>query len=554
MAANAAFSHDTRKDNLERLATDEFDILVIGGGITGAGIARRAALMGYRVALVEKGDFASGTSSHSSKIVHGGFRYLATHDYELVYQASRQRRKLIQRAPHLIWSLPFVVPIYRNSPYSLTKIAAGVLLYESLATFRTIKHSELLPAPETLADEPLLNPNGLRGAARYYDCGTDDARLTLAVIRDAHLYGATAANYVEATSFMRAGERIYGAHVKDRLTGEEHEICARIVISAVGPWTDLLLNRRRRDQRWLRPTKGVHIIVPRHRASTTASLTFTARDDRFLFLIPYGAHTIIGTTDTEYGGSPEDAHADANDVAYILDAARLAFPAANLNADDIISTYAGVRPLIRDDAQSNYANSREHRIEEIVPGLVAIAGGKLTTFRSMAKETVKFVSESLDDHRVTALRNLQPDGTPFPGGDVDDWDEFREQMTGTLTRVNELPGDVAQHLVSTYGSEVASVANLASLHPSLAERVTPELPVIRAQVIHALKKEMAMTLSDVLDRRLHLLYFAPDQGLGAAPAVADLMGDELGWTDAERARQVKQYKSEILKSRRWRVG
>lgn len=547
--SSMSFSPVTRRENIDRLAMENFDILVIGGGITGAGIARRAARMGYHTALIDKGDIASGTSSRSSKLVHGGLRYLATHDYDLVYQASRQRRKLFHRAPHLVWQLPFVLPVYGKNLYPFARIAAGILLYEGLATFRVIRHSRLLTARQALREEPLLDPLGLYGAARYYDCGTDDARLTLAVVRDGHRRGALIANYVQASTLLQSHNRVVGVTARDGIGGRQFEVRARVVVSAVGPWTDLLLQPK---ERWLKPTKGIHIIVPRRRVPSTAALTFPARDDRFLFLIPYGDHAILGTTETDYEDDPNDAHATASDVAYILDAARIAFPSAHLNADDIISTYAGVRPLIHTDSAQAYNASREHRLQQVMPGLIAIAGGKLTTFRQMAKEALTLASRMLGDHRANALTNLIPDRRPYPGGDIDDWESNRMRLEETLVRVNQLPLDVSQHLVATYGTQVDGVLRLVSEQPHLSERIAPDLPMIRAQVIHAIRDEMALTLTDVLDRRLHLLYFAPDQGLGVADTVARWMAPELGWANDECSRQIAEYLRVVEGARAWR--
>jgi glycerol-3-phosphate dehydrogenase len=551
----ADFSAETRRHNLMRLSQETFDILVIGGGIIGAGIARHAARCGYKVALVEKGDWAGGTSGKSSKLIHGGLRYLAALDLGLVFRACHGRRTLLHLAPHLVWPLPFVLPIYRDSPRPLWQIRAAMWLYDALATYRNIQGHQMWPAPQALAREPLLNPQGLVGAARYYDCGTDDARLTLATLLDAHRAGAIIANYTEVTGLLQTRGRIAGVQVCDQRGGAEIEVRAHVVVSAVGPWTDGLLRLTGiPSQPWLRLTKGVHIVVPRQRAPTQAAITFNSpRDARFLFLIPWGAHTLIGTTDTDHGGSPDQVFATSEDVAYILEAAQQAFPSARLSEGDVVSTYASLRPLVRENGTASYQNSRQHHIREVRPGLIAIAGGKLTTYCTMARKVVNKVARTLaQEHRIHPRGFKNGTQVPLPGGDVGDWASYQAQQSMAIVNGTGLQNEVARHLVATYGTEVPRMLRLLEEDPTLAERITPDLPVIKAQAVHAVRHEMALTLEDVLDRRTHVLTLAADQGLSAAEPVADLMAAELGWTPEERTAQIARYRHEVALSRRWR--
>ncbi len=573
----ANFSAETRNLNLIRLAQETFDLLVIGGGITGAAIANEAARRGYKVALVEQGDFASGTSSRSSKLIHGGLRYLATLKFGLVLEACHQRDRLLELAPHLVWPLPFVLPVYRNGFRSLGQIRTAMWLYDALATFHHIPgHSlwsgqrlwpghRMYSANRILAEEPLLKSHDLLGAARYYDCGTDDARLTLVTLLDAHRAGAVLANYTKVIGLLQTRSRVVGAQVCDRRSGVEVEVRARIVMSAVGPWTDKLLSLAGRSvQSWLHPTKGAHIVVSRERLSSQAALTFNAPGDgRFMFLVPWGSRAIIGTTDTDYSGDPDELFATSEDVTYILEAAQNAFPSARLSEDDVISTYAGVRPLIRERrdcwphiwSRSNDTRSRQHRISEVRPGLIAIAGGKFTTHRPMARAAVNEVAHILAYEYHTFPAEVKNDPSPpLPGGEVDDWHTYQAQQQAAIAAGSGLPDEVTGYLVTTYGSEVSQVLMLLAEQPTLAECITPDLPVIKAQVVHAIRQEMALTLTDILDRRTHVMTRAADQGLGAVQAMADLMVAELGWTPAERAAQVAAYRQAVATSRRWRDG
>ncbi len=545
------FSAETRRHNIIRLSQQTFDLLVIGGGITGAGIAHLAACRGYSVALVEKDDFASGASSKSSKLVHGGLRYLATADYELVFQASRQRRKLLRLAPHLVWPMPFVLPVYQDSPNSWLKTIAGMWLYDALATFRNVKPHQLWSARRALKREPLLNPAGLVGAARYFDCGTDDARLTLANLVAAHRRGAVIANQAQVKGLLQSAGRVVGTQVSDRLGGAEVEVRAEVVVSAAGPWTDAVLGRSGAGH-WLRPTKGVHLVVPCERLPIQSALAFTSpRDGRFLYLIPWHGRALIGTTETDYKDDPDEVCATAEDVAYLLEAAWQAFPSARLTEGDVISTFAGLRPLIDEATVANYQVSREHHVAAIKPGLIAIAGGKLTTYRGMAEDALTEVARHA---RLQPGRSQAHLTRRLPGGDVGRWARLQAKPESASVKAAALPADVAAHLVATYGSEAPGVLGPLADRPALAERLTAELPVIQLQVVHAMRQEMAVNLVDVLDRRTHLIALARDQGLAAAEPVAGVMAAELGWTPEVRAAQIEQYQRQVALSRRWRCA
>ncbi len=547
------FSAQTRTDNLDRLRSTEFDVLVIGGGVTGVSIARDAALRGYSTALVERADFASGTSSKSSKLVHGGLRYLESFEFGLVFEASRERRYALRNSPHLVRPLPFVYPVHEDDPRPLWQITIGMWLYDATATFRNIEGHQVWSKGRTLREEPVIGPQGLTGATHYYDAATDDARLTLSIAQDAHQAGAVLANYAQALGLLREGKKVVGAQVRDRVTGDGIEVRARVVTNATGPWTDTLLKMADPDAaRRLRPTKGVHLVVPRQRIWSRAAIAMNSpRDGRLMFLIPWDQFSIIGTTDTEYDGDPADVYADAEDVGYILEAVRHAFPVAGLGEADVISAYAGLRPLIASDAPTGYKVSREHQILNTAPGFFTIAGGKLTTWRSMAEEMVDELAGYLGrEHGLSPTKPGQTADRILPGGDIDDWHSYLANQVVELG--DRLGPETVRHLVSAYGTRYPEVLALAEGNQHLTEPLIPGLAYLKAEVAYAVRNEMAVTLEDVLNHRTHVLDQARDQGLGVAEEVAALMGVELGWSDQQQADQVAHYRKVVEKTQRWR--
>lgn len=543
-----AFSADTRRANLAALAAEPVDLLVIGGGITGAGIARDAAMRGIRTALVDAGDFGQGTSSRSSRLIHGGLRYLEHGWLRLVFEASRERRTLLRIAPHLVKPRAFTFPVHRGSRVRRWQIGAAVWLYDLLALFRNVHMHRLLSRRGVLEIEPQIRDQDLTGGALYYDAECDDARLVLATVRSAHRHGARAANYARVAALEKAGGRVRGATLADVLTGERNTVRAHVVVNATGPWSDAL--RRLDDPAappLLRLTKGAHIAVPRARVGNTGAVTLTSPiDGRVMFVMPWGDVTMVGTTDTDTDVSPDDVGADPEDVTYLLRSANAVFPNARLQPSDVLAAWAGLRPLLADGGESTSAVPREHRVVESPSGLITIAGGKLTTYRSMAAELVDAVAQRLrhlDGRRVP--RRAATDREPLPGGDVADLSQLADEM------VKEgLAPPVADHLVATYGAEATAVANLATREPDLAERLLDGRPPLRAEVVYQARREMAMTVSDVLVRRTHLFHRHPTQAAEAAPLVARLLGRELGWNAEGEAASVAQYLAEVQRMRR----
>ena len=532
------------------MATEPVDVLVIGGGITGAAIARDAALRGFRTALVEKGDFGSGTSSASSRLIHGGLRYLEQYAFRLVLEASRERRVLLRIAPHLVRPLPFVFPLYRGARVPPWKLRCGLWLYDLLAAFRNVQVHRWLGRKATLRLEPGLRERGLKAAGLYYDAQTDDARLVLATMRSAAQAGALVANYVEAVSLLKPDGRVRGATVRDLLNDETRTIRALIVVNACGPWVDEL---RRLDEPGadplLRLTKGAHVAVPRQRLGNTHAITLTSPiDGRVMFVLPWGdaEQSYIGTTDTDEAVSPDDVRATAEDVIYLLRSANAFFPQARLSPNDVVATWAGLRALLRSERTVAPSQvSREHRITESASGLLTIAGGKLTTHRVMAQELGDLVAARLRalDGRPRAPRP-PTHRLPLPGGETADLEGL------TKAAVERGASEAtARHLVGTYGSEAPGVLNLVDRDRALGGRIMAGRPELWAEVVHAVEREMAVRLSDVLVRRLHLFYKTRDQAVPATSAVADRLAQALGWDGARRAEELAAYLQLVKRSR-----
>ena len=522
------------------MAAEPVDVLVIGGGITGAGIARDAALRGYRTALVEKGDFAAGTSSVSSRLIHGGLRYLEAREFGLVREALRERAVLLRTARHLVRPLPFVFPIYRGSRVSAWKLRLGMWVYGILASGRNVERHHWLAPKHVRALEPGLRDRELVGAALYYDAQVNDARLVLAVMRGAAQEGALVANYAEATALAKPDGRVRGAMVRDVLTGGTATVRALVVVNATGPWADTV--RRLDDPKapaLLRLTKGAHVAVPRARLGHSRAVTlFSPIDGRVMFVVPWGDQSYIGTTDTDTQADPDDVRADADDIIYLLRSANAYFPSARLAPHDVVATWAGLRPLVSEAGVTEAsAVSREHVVHTSPTGLITIMGGKLTTFRVMARDVVDVVARQLKEMDGRPIVPPPPtDRLPVPGAEAKDLGVLVEGAKG-----RHMPEPVARHLVACYGSEVAAVLNHLREAESLGRPLVPGRPAIWAEVRHAVEREMAMRLADVLMRRLRLHSEAPADATRIAPAVARLMGQLLSWDEARETAEVAAY-------------
>jgi len=513
---------------------------VIGGGITGAGVARDAALRGLRVALVERHDYGSGTSSRSSRLVHGGVRYLEHGELGLVFESSRERRTLQRIAPHLVRPLAFTWPVYRGARVPRWKLGAGLMLYDVLSLFRNRRH-ERLDAQAVHASEPALRTESLVGGARYWDAATDDVRLTLATVLSAQRAGAVTLNHVAVTGLLRRDGRVTGATLADALDVATTTVHARVVVNATGPWSDEI--ERMVDPSagaGVRGSKGVHVSVPRTRLGNAAAVTLTApQDGRVMFVLPAGPYAIIGTTDSYDATRPEEVHATRADVEYLLAAANHYFPDARLTERDVVSAWAGIRPLAAHGATTSPSSaSREHSIVESAPGLVRVTGGKLTTYRSMAEEIVDRV-ERLLGGSPTPSRTAT---IPLLGGELRD---AQEEVAHAVA----MTGDeaIARRLVLAYGTAWHGIWSLTQADPTLATPVEAGLPYLHAELLHAVTHEQAMTLGDLLIRRMPVAFETWDHGRSAARRIGRVVGRWMRWSDVEVDDAVIDYDAESVR-------
>lgn len=545
---------------------ESVDLFIIGGGITGAGIARDAARRGLTVFLADQNDLAFGTSSRSSKLVHGGLRYLEQYEFGLVFESVSERGVLLHIAPHLVTPLGFLFPVFEHSRRGVAMIRAGMWLYDALSLGRSPERHRFLTPSDLQREEPSLGRDALKGAPLYYDCATDDARLTLESAIDAAAHGATIATWtkVEELRRDRAG-LVREVVVRDVLSAELATIRAGVVVNATGPWTDRTLaigadgQATERGRPWLRPTRGVHIVVEHRKLPLThAVVCFHPDDGRVLFAIPWGDRTYVGTTDTDDRADPGDVHADDADIRYLLRTTEAYFPAHPLVPADVISTWAGLRPLVVDDQAASESDvSREHRIETSLDGLVTVAGGKLTTYRLMAREVVEHAMDELALRRALppTLRQPETGEVPLPGGRA--WPEGG--VAALQDRLRAEYGDVLRDdtlalLARTYGTRAFEVVKLVRETPDLARRLHADRPEIVAQIDFAIEAELATRLVDVLIRRTQIFFRNEDQGLSVAEDVARRMARHLGWSDERILEEVAAFEHEVELSRRWRHG
>ncbi len=518
---------------LSHLQNKIFDLIVIGGGIVGSGIARDAALRGLSIALFEKGDYCSGTTARSTRLIHGGLRYLETLDFRLVRLDLVEREILLRIAKHLVKPLPFIVPFYNSSLMYRCKVALGLNLYDLLGYDKTLPNHTRLRADELLASEPLLERQGLQGGFLYCDAQVSSPeRLVMENLVDAREHGADAFNYSEVIGALREGNTIRGVRVIDRIDRTEIDVKGRLVVNAGGPWLDQISRRIGvHAKSRVRTTKGIYIICP---LLSKHALVFLSRlDDRLLFVVPWLGQSLVGTTDTDYAEDPGEAKAQADDVRYLLETMRPFM--ASIDPARIYYSYAGVRALVPDEGKPS-SISRMHLITDEAgngtPGLISIIGGKITGYRAIAEKAVDLVCAKLGMRRDcrTAI-------TPLPGcrGETSSVPDFLDQAT-------------IRHLLGIYGSRAAEVMDLAKSDIQLRAPLAPGYPDIAAQVVYSIRKEQCVRATDFLMRR-SMMGFSPDQGKEALPAVIHCMGEELNWSASEREEEFETHMQWIRQTR-----
>ena len=524
-----------RPESLSALDGGTFDVLVVGGGITGVGVALDAASRGWSTALVERHDFASGTSSKSSKLVHGGLRYLQQGDVRLVYEALRERKRLRRNAPHLVHVLPFMIPILTKDSVVSRKIAralgSAMWMYDLTGGWRIGRLHRRLRASSAFRHLPTMDRERLAAAYLYYDAEADDARLCLAVARTAAEHGAVVANRCEVVAIESTGET-HNVRLRDTISGREFGATARVVINASGVWAD---DVRALDEKVhpdsIRPAKGVHLTVPWEKVRNDIAVVIPVpRDRRSLFVVPWIAngdgtfrYTYIGTTDTDYTGPVDDPQCTRDDINYVLDALN-ASVTTGVTVNDVTGVWAGLRPLVKPDANAPAGRtadlSRRHKVATSQSGVVSVTGGKLTTYREMAEDAVNAAEKILGQHRRCRTKSL-----PLHGASGS-----RDSSTPLST-----------HLDGRHGSAAAEVQALIAADPSLGRPLVDGLPYLRAEAVYAAMHEMATSVEDILSRRTRALLLDRTATERAAAAVADLVAPVLGWDDREKQEQTEQF-------------
>ncbi|MFQ5548805.1 MAG: glycerol-3-phosphate dehydrogenase, partial [Woeseia sp.] len=508
-----------------------YDLIIVGGGINGAGIARDAALRGLNVILLEKSDFGSGTSSWSSRLIHGGLRYLEYAEVSLVYESLHERRHLLDIAPHLVDRIRINIPVYDRSRRGSLLIRLGMIAYDLLSIGKPLPRHRMLSRDEMLKEEPGLNPEGLRGAARYYDAQVTYAeRLVLENVISASAAGAVVRNYCPVTAIGPHDGSAMTVSYLDSVGGQEQRARGRLVINASGPWVDRVLRTTgTRTRRLMGGTKGSHIVVGRFAGAPRDAFYVEAiADGRPFFIIPWNNQYLIGTTDIRYGRNPDAAHASRKEIRYLLDETNRVFPDAGLTPDDIHFAYAGVRPLPRRKTEPESAITRRHIIKrhrKPLRGIVSIIGGKLTTYRNLAEQTVDRVDRKLD----AGLPACSTATTPLPGavGAA----EARER----LRKIEGLSAQGCERLLGIYGGRAAGLPDIS------ASVIDTQGTVLEAEVVFAIREEFARNLTDIMHRRL-MLGLSANQGEPLAEAVAALAAAELGWDEKEVSRQLRKLK------------
>jgi len=522
---------------------DEYDLLVIGGGITGAGISLDAQTRGIKTALVEMQDFAAGTSSRSTKLVHGGLRYLKQFEIKLVSEVGKERAIVYENGPHVTTPEWMLLPIYKGGTFGKFSTSIGLRFYDYLAKVARKERRTMLSSRDTIAKEPLLKRERLKGSGYYVEYRTDDARLTIEVMKEAVKRGVDAVNYAKVEELLYKNDKVVGAKVKDTLTGRTFRIFAKKTINATGPWVDEI---REKDQsktgKSLQLTKGVHLVIDQSRFPLKQAIYFDTADGRMVFAIPRDGKTYIGTTDTNYKGDKKNPKATREDWEYLIKCVNDMFPSINLTKNDIESSWAGLRPLIHEDGKSPSEISRKDEVWISKSGLISIAGGKLTGYRKMAEEAVNLISNQLKQEGTLAIAECKTINIPISGGDVGGSENFhafiREKVKEGLKY--QIPKKSLEKLVKMYGTNIAKIFSI--MNDTRYKVNKSEIPMeLYAQVLYSIHEEMTVTPADFFIRRTGALYFDIEFVKKWSDTVCDLMARELNWSP----KQIQLHKQEV---------
>ncbi len=538
------------KRDPEQFSKTTFDVAIIGGGIHGAATSREAALRGMKVALVEARDFSSGTSSRSSKLIHGGLRYLEQLDFKLVGEARRERRRLLRLSPHLARPVPFLLPIYEDDPYSRLKIRFGLAIYDLLGNLGKGDRHRMVKAEEALRLVPALRPEGLRAAAIYFDSRTDDARLTLENVLDAARHGAVVANHMAVRAFethpLNGKPSVVAAEIEDCLSGKHHSLAARFWVNASGPWVDHIraLVPGYDGSKTVRLTKGAHLIVPAI-TGQYALLAAIIPGDRVFLMIPWHGHTLLGTTDTDFEGDPGTVRPDRDDQEYLLKAANRVFRDA-LKPESVVGCFAGLRALVHQEGRSPSGTTREYRFHKDpwAKNFISVCGGKLTTARALGEKLVDEIQARIGASLAGASGSAgSPHPSrrlPLPGGGTGPFEAFVKSATAEASREFALDASICERVVRTYGSRWREVLEPVRHDPRLRELLPGSPPLTTAELDFAIRQEMAMSPEDFLLRRSGLNWLACSALREAAPSVTAIFAERFAWSAERRAAALEE--------------
>ncbi|MFC0236792.1 glycerol-3-phosphate dehydrogenase/oxidase [Fictibacillus phosphorivorans] len=534
----ASFSTYKREEIITGMKQEKLDLLVIGGGVTGAGILLDAQTRGMKVGLVEMQDFAAGTSSRSTKLVHGGLRYLKQFEVKLVAEVGKERAIVYENAPHVTTPEWMLLPFYKGGTFGKFSTSIGLKVYDFLAGVKRKERRKMFSAEETLRREPLLKKDNLLGGGYYVEYKTDDARLTLEIMKEAVARGASAVNYAKVTSFIYNGKRAVGVKVEDQLTGEIHEIYAKKIVNATGPWVDELREEdRSKTGKEIHHTKGIHLVIDGSKFPLKQAVYYDTEDGRMVFAIPRAGKTYIGTTDTDYKGDLANPGMTEEDLQYVLNTIHFMFPDVKITRDDVESSWSGLRPLIHEPKKGPSEISRKDEVFHSPSGLLTIAGGKLTGYRKMAEKVVDIVRDQLGEEEGAKFPGCRTQHMELSGGKMGGSQNFADFLR---TKVQEglalgLDEAKARELVQRYGTNIDIVYGYMKERGEEAKSYN--LPVsLYASLLYALEYEMTSTPSDFLIRRTSALYFDIDTVYEWKESVINCMADKLGW-DAEQKRE-----------------